>query len=47
MVIRWEEQEEEQMSVGDGIFEAVKCVIISPASLFLIIQPWFKWEEDR
>lgn len=25
--------------VGDGIFEAVKCVIISPASVFLIIHP--------
>ena len=27
------------MSVGDGIFEVVKCVIISPASVFLIIHP--------
>lgn len=25
--------------VKDGIFEAVKCVIISPASVFLIIHP--------
>lgn len=24
---------------GDGIFEAVKCVIISPAPVFLIIHP--------
>lgn len=27
------------MSVGDGIFDAVKCVIISPAPVFFIIHP--------